>query len=146
MQTIDYSSPNALEAQLIEEARAGDISGLVEYLYECCLLVRARRLVRGFQWAYGAYLDAEDVAMEGVVRVMIDLDKALARPGHVIGYLLHAAQLCMMNYCQEQRGIIRVPKTSQQKGHKVPVVASLDAPLPGTDDFTLLDVLPALAS
>lgn len=141
MQTTSQSTVFAPEVQLIEAARAGDSAALVEFLYDR-LMGRAVRLVGGFREAYGARLDAEDVAMEGAVEVLRLMSKALAEATSPVGWLLHAAQLRMLHFCQEQRSLIRVPAASQyQWGAKAPFVVSLDAPLRGREDLTLADVL-----
>jgi DNA-directed RNA polymerase specialized sigma24 family protein len=126
--------------QLVDQARAGEIDGLIEYLY-VRVRARAAHLVSGYRAAYGSRLDVDDVAQEGIERVLRILGAALGSADEPISWLLGAARLRMMNYCMENRGSIRVPRTSQRQGAKVPAVVSLDAPLPGTDDLTLLDVI-----
>ena len=142
MQTCEQSTVFQGETQLIEAARAGDGSALVEYFFVKVLPGRAVRLVNGFRDAYGARLDAEDVLMAGVERVLRDLHKALAA-ANPIAWLSRAAQFEMLHFCQETRSAIRVGHVSQWRGHKVPQVASMDAPLSGADDLTLLDVIGA---
>lgn len=144
MQTLAHSTmlPNYREhaAKLVDQARSGDIDGLVEYLYSR-VRARAARLVSGYRAAYGACLDVDDVAQEGIERVLRILGAGLINADEPISWLLAAARLRMLNYCTENRGSIRVPRTSQQRGARVPTVLSLDAPLPGADDLTLLDVI-----
>jgi DNA-directed RNA polymerase specialized sigma24 family protein len=141
MKTKDYSNTSACEAQLITAARAGETSGLVEYLYEHCLMGQALRLVNGFRSAYGVYLDAEDVTMEAMVYILRNLDKALSEAVNPVAWLLRVAKLRMLDYCKEQRGLVRVPARMQSKGVAVPAVLSLDAPLIDGEEFTLLDLL-----
>lgn len=141
MKTFSQSTVFQGETQLLEAARAGDGSGLVEYIFVELLPGRAVRLVNGFRDAYGAHLDAEDVVMAGIERVLRDLDKALAVAANPVAWLLKAAQMEMLHFCQETRSPIRVGQVAQWRGHKVPQVMSLDAPLNGCEDLTLLDVL-----
>lgn len=143
MQTFSQDTLFAREAQLIEAARAGEVSSLIEYLYEFRLMARAARLVNGFRDAYGVRLDAEDVAMEGAEEVVRKVHKALAEAVNPVGWLMHTAQLHMLQYCLENRSPIRVPFGQQSKGKKPPQVASLDAPLASGEDMTLLDLIPA---
>ncbi|MBV9468254.1 MAG: hypothetical protein JOZ57_03355 [Abitibacteriaceae bacterium] len=144
MQTLADSTmlPNFGEhtAILVDQARSGDIDALVEYLYSR-VRARAVRLVNGYRAAYGATLDVDDVAQEGIERVLRILSAALSGVNEPIPWLLGAARHRMLNYCTENWGVIRVPRTSQQRGAKVPTVVSLDAPVPGTDDLTWLDVI-----
>ncbi|MGH2478051.1 MAG: hypothetical protein ACRDHW_00130 [Ktedonobacteraceae bacterium] len=144
MQTISQNSTVRSQAQLIEAARLGETSGLVEYIFVELLPGRAVRLVKNFRDTYGAYLDAEDVAMAGIERVLRSMDKAMVQASNPIGWLLWSAQLEMLHYCQEQRSPIRVSASSQyHQGAVVPVVKSLDAPLIDGEEVTLLDLLPA---
>jgi hypothetical protein len=144
MQTFSQNSTVRNQAQLIEAARLGETSGLVEYIFVELLPGRAVRLVNGFRDTYGAHLDAEDVAMAGIDRVLRSVDKALVQASNPIGWLLWSAQLEMLHYCQEQRSSIRVPnRTQSARCGLVPNVLSLDAPLNGCEDTTLLDLLPA---
>jgi hypothetical protein len=146
MQTNDYSILNAREAQLVALARMGQTDELVEYVYSE-MRVQAARLVRGFREAYGVNLDAEDVAMEAVVWLLRGekLQRALSQSDNPIAWMLADAKPRMLHYCQEERCLIRVPAASQWRGKAVPRVCSLHAPLPGSEDLTLLDVLPAPA-
>lgn len=139
MQTNLYSITRSNEWKLVDQARAGETADLVEYIYQL-LPARAVRLVMGFQAACGAHLETGDVVQEGIVRVLRSLDAALATD-HPIARLLTAAQFAMQDYCKENCAAIRVPARMQRHGARVPSVASLDAPLPGCDDLTLLDLL-----
>jgi DNA-directed RNA polymerase specialized sigma24 family protein len=127
------------ECELVDQARAGETSGLVEYIYRL-LQARAVHLVRGFRAVYGVSLDTDDLAQEGIVRVLRSLGGALATD-HPIARLLTAAQFRMLDYCEENRTAIRVPACMQRRGAVVPMVDSLDASIVGTDDLTLLDLV-----
>jgi DNA-directed RNA polymerase specialized sigma24 family protein len=141
MQTIYDSITSVTEAKLVAAARDGETSGLVEYLYLHCLPAQATRLVKGFRDAYGARLDVDDVVQVGIEGVLRSLDRALSG-ANPVAWLRRAAQFRMLDYCEEARSLIRVPACSQRHGRgHVPYVASLDAPLAGTDDLTLLDLI-----
>jgi len=140
MQPLADSPRFTQEAQLIEEARSGEASGLVEYLYLDILPWRARKLARLFRETCGATLDAEDIQQAGVECALRSLGRALLMQ-NPLSFLIHAAQLAMLHYCQEQRGPIRVPHVSQWRGARVPTVKSLDAVIPGTDELTLAEIL-----
>lgn len=139
MQTISQSNIALHRAQLIEAARRGEATGLVEYVYSC-LPGQAVKLTLMFRETCGARLEVEDLIQAGIEYVLRRLDRAL-QATNPVGYLIHAAKYAMLHYCQEQRGPIRVPCTSQWRGEEVPVVVSLDAPLNGYEDLALLDVL-----
>ncbi len=143
MQTISQSNTGFMESQLVEAARAGEVTGLVEYIYRL-LPARAERLVRRFQTDNRTRLDVADVVQEGIEQVVRDLHKGLLidRP---VPWLLVAAQHRMLHYCLEFRSVVRVPHSSQVRGAVVPWVQSLDAPLNGEDDLTLLDLLAGVA-
>jgi hypothetical protein len=132
----------AREAPLIAAARAGATSGLIEYIYRELLPGMARNLARGFRELYGACLDGEDIVQAGIEQVLRYQGRALQQENPV-GYLLLAAQSGMLNYCQEQRCVIRVPREQQRSGVTVPKVLSLDAPLGEESDLTLLDLIPS---
>lgn len=140
MQTCADSTLFTREAQLIEAARRGEASGLVEYLYLEVLPWRARKLARLFRETCGAALDTEDIQQTGAECALRSLGRAL-RMQNPLSFLVHAAQHAMLHYCQEQRGPIRVPHVSQWRGALVPAVRSLDAVIPGTDELTLAEVL-----
>ena len=149
MTTNDYSIVSAREAQLTAVARAGDASALIEYLYVELLPVRARKLARLFREQYGTRLEAEDITQAGAEWVLRSLDKALTALNPV-AWLLRVAATQMLRYCKENCSVIRVPVSMQYagKGHeaqRVPVVASLDAPLRWGEDLTLLDLLAEVA-
>ena len=137
-----YSTTSVDETELVVAARAGETIGLVEYIYCERLRAVAGRLVRQFRESYGARLDVDDVQQVGIEYVLRALARALEpsvqKP---IGWLLHMARLRMLDYCEEQRCPIRVPASSQRCGKRVPLVASLDAPLVAGEDMTLLDLL-----
>jgi len=97
-----------------------------------------------FRETCGACLDVEDIRQAGIEYVLRRLDQAVLA-ANPVGFLLHAAHYAMLHYCQEQRGPIRVPHIAQWRGARVPLVASLDAPLAGTDGLTLGDVLEGVA-
>lgn len=131
MQTFSHSIP----------ACQGVQSDLIEYVYSR-LPERARKLARMFRETCGAALDSEDIVQAGIEYALCRLDKALQAVSPA-GYLLHAAQFAMLNYCKEQQSSIRVPARSQWNGKRVPQVLSLDAPLIAGEDMTLLDLIPA---
>jgi DNA-directed RNA polymerase specialized sigma24 family protein len=142
MRTLTHYTPGYV-AGLVEAAQAGETSGLVEYISER-LWARAVSLSRSFN-GYCSRLDAEDIRQEGILRALERLHVGL-NSSHVVAYLLRSAYGQMFNYCLEQRSLIRVPHTTQNaSGVRSPWVDSLDAPLPGEEDLTLLDVLPAMA-
>ena len=133
------------EFQLIEAARTGD-QGARSRLVEACqyyALRRAFSLVAFYRAMRGVKLDAQDIAQEAAVRVLLRLDKALARP-NPIGYLRLAMEGAMLTFCRERQTAVRVPVTSQWRGHRPVEVVSLDAPLSGYDRVTLADLLPAM--
>jgi hypothetical protein len=140
MKTISQFNTAPQQAQLVAAARLGETSGLIEHIYVEFLPGRAWKLARMFRDTCGACLDAEDIIQAGAEYMLYRLDNAL-QAVNPIGYLLHAAQFAMLHYCQEQRSSIRVPHTSQHRGVAVPTVVSLDAPLPGCEDLTLLDLV-----
>jgi DNA-directed RNA polymerase specialized sigma24 family protein len=128
------------ENQLIEQARGGDITGLIAYLYTRFYRY-AKRLSLSYQHGYdGLRLDAEDITQEGIERALRSLRSALAGD-HPIAQLLYTGKYRMLDFCQEHRASIRVPARSQRQGKRIPCIASLDAPLPNTEGLTLLDVL-----
>jgi DNA-directed RNA polymerase specialized sigma24 family protein len=125
-----------VEAQLVEAARAGDASALIEHLYGQ-LRVWARRLVLSYP---ASLLDAEDLLQVGAEKMLRALDAALTKAENPCAWLMHAAKVQMLRECRENSAI-RVPYKALWQGYKAPTVVSLDAPLPGTDDLTLLDVI-----
>ncbi len=141
MQTNFDSTTLARETELIAAARLGETSGLVEYLYTEFLPVPARKLARMFRESCGAVLDVDDLIQAGAEQLLRRLDAALTVARCPIGFLKHAAQFAMLDYCQDTRSSIRVPARSQRNGKRGPEVLSLDAPLVDGEDLTLLDLL-----
>jgi hypothetical protein len=135
--TIESSE---LEAQLVSAARAGKADDLIEYLY-CKLMFRANRLI-GMERPGSLHLEAEDLVQEAIEQVLANLGKGLERRNPV-GWLLVAGWHRMTRYCMEFRSPIRVPKSSQFEGKRGPQVFSLDMALGGSEDLTLLDLIPA---
>ena len=126
--------------QLIEQARNGDIAGLMAYLYSRFYRY-AKRLSISYQHGYdGLRLDAEDITQEAIERALLSLRNALAGD-HPIAHLLSTGKYRMLDFCQEYRASIRVPACMQRKGRRIPAITSLDVPLPGTEHLTLCDVL-----
>jgi DNA-directed RNA polymerase specialized sigma24 family protein len=136
--THDYSMRFPVEAQLIEAARAGDASALIEHLYGR-LRAWARRLVLAYP---ASLLDADDLLQVGAEKMVRSLGAALVKSQNPCAWLMHAAQVQMLRECRENSAI-RVPYTALYQGRKAPQVVSLDAPLRGCEDLTLLDVIPA---
>jgi DNA-directed RNA polymerase specialized sigma24 family protein len=138
MTTFSQCITGSNEAQLVSAARAGSPDGLIEYLYSL-LRSRAVALVGRFR-AFNHSLEVDDLVQEGIEQVLYDLDKGLLidRP---VPWLLTAARHKMLHYCEEYRSPVRVPHSSQNRGAAVPLVMSLDAPLAGCEDLTLLDTL-----
>lgn len=131
------------ESELVELARAGMTTGLVEYIYQL-LPVRAARLAHTFLVNSGSRLDVEDIVQEGILEVLGEVWTAVSLRSPV-GWLLTAAQHRMLHYCKENCSSIRVPHSSQFRGARVPWVDSLDAPIPGTDSLTLADLVADVA-
>lgn len=142
MQTFTHSTA-VEQAKLVAAARAGDGAALVEYLYSGFLMCQAAGLVATFRANSGARLDAEDVAMVGVEFVLSNLDQALRKNVSPVAWLLKFAKLRMLDFCEEQSSLIRVPARMQRRGRRCPAVLSLDAPLDGCEDLALLDLIPA---
>jgi len=138
------SLSRAEEAELIAAARAGDQAARSRLVEDCLCyaLRRAVRLVAFYRAVRGVVLDPQDIAQEAAVRALVRLDKALAAPNPV-GYLRWAVGGAMLTFCREHQTAVRVPACMQSRGHQPVDVASLDAPLPGSDGLTLVDVLPA---
>ncbi len=144
MKTISHSTRFTLEAQLVEAARLGDTSSLVEYIYTDLLRPPAAKLVRMFGETGVVGLDIDDVVQTGAEYILYRLDKAL-NALNPVAFLVHAARFAMLHYCQEQRSLIRVSCVQQWRGVTVPQVESLDAPLNRCEDLTLLDLLAGVA-
>jgi DNA-directed RNA polymerase specialized sigma24 family protein len=125
-----------VEAQLVEAARAGDASALIEHLYGL-LRTWARKLALSYP---ASLLDAEDLLQVGAEKIVRALDAALTKADNPCAWLMHVAQVQMLRECRENSAI-RVPYTALRQGRKAPTVVSLDAPLPGCEDLTLLDLV-----
>jgi hypothetical protein len=114
----------------VEQARAGNTSVLIEYVYGL-LRPHASRQVRAYREVYNLCIDIEDVIQVGALQIVKDCKKAL-RTENPISLLRHAAHFAMIKYCKEARSSIRVPYSTQWE-HKgdvsfsSPFVESLDA-------------------
>lgn len=124
----------AIEIHLVDQARAGNTSPLIEYFYTRRLVRHAWRLKDRFE-----LVEVDDLIQVGIEAVLRRMNKALLMD-NPCAWLQRTAQLSMLSYCSENCSLIRVPRTSQQFGKKIPVVRSLDAILhDGTENLTLLD-------
>lgn len=142
-QTVPVARPDrAEEARLIDAARSGSQTARADLVMICQARAwsRAVALAGFYRRTFGAVLDPQDIAQEAMLRAWLRLDKALAAPNPV-GYLFKAIEGAMLTFCREQRSPIRVPVCQQSWGRRAPDVLSLDAPLSGCEDWTLLDLL-----
>lgn len=137
MQTLAHSTMFGEHAELIDQARAGEIDGLIEYCYQR-IRGKAYRMVAGFRAAYGARLDADDLMQEAALQMVLRMGAALASD-HPIPFLLRNAWGAMLKYAERYQSLIATPNPGH--GNQARRVMSLDAPLPGADDLTLLDVI-----
>jgi hypothetical protein len=99
------------EASIVEQARAGNTSLLIEHVYGL-LRPHALRQVRAYREVYNLYIDIEDVIQIGALQMVKDCKKAL-RAENPISLLRHAAHFAMIKYCKEARSPIRVPYSTQ---------------------------------
>ncbi len=88
------------------------------------------------------YIDAQDIIQTGVLTAIERMDKALAHP-NPFGYLCKASEGAMLNFCREGQSMVRVPMTSQRRGHRAPYVDSLDTKVSAHVGLTLLEIIPS---
>jgi hypothetical protein len=127
----------AQEQELVQLARTGNQEARAR-IVESCL-----GYVYSMAWHYSRLhpsntepLDLAQVGNEAIVR---HLDESL-RSRYTCNFLRLVARRAMVTYCVEDK-IIRVPDTSYRRGRRAPLTVSLTAPLSGSDDMTVLDLL-----